>query len=50
MNSSEQLEEIKAEMCDKYCRYPFSADDDYLNKKCTECPMNRLEINNGEQP
>lgn len=28
--SSEKLENIKAEMCDKYCRYPFSADEDLI--------------------
>lgn len=46
---SEELENIKAEMCDKYCRYPFSADEEYLEKKCAECPMNRLEISDGKQ-
>jgi hypothetical protein len=40
----EDLETIKAEMCDKYCRYPFTADQEYLDKKCAECPLERIQI------
>lgn len=45
---TEILEETKAEMCDKYCKYPYEPipegrDDDWMfNDICPNCPLNRL--------
>lgn len=47
--SPEELEKIKAEMCDKYCRFPFSQNKEYLKRKCAECPLNKLEVEDGKQ-
>ena len=48
----ERLEEIKAAMCDHYCRFPLEysmeyefSEDGYekmLEERCAECPMNDL--------
>ena len=42
----QQIEEIKTEICDKYCRYPFewSIDDEETlkDKYCKDCPLTRL--------
>ena len=38
------IEEIKADMCDYYCKYPTEiADDEILRLICDKCPMNKLE-------
>lgn len=41
-----QIEEIKTEICDKYCRFPFEHDpgeDETLEDKyCKECPLTKL--------
>lgn len=50
MTISEQIEKVKEEMCDKYCKYPEMTppdgkDSDWLyedNSPCTRCPLNRL--------
>ena len=51
MTIVEQLEQIKAKMCDEYCIYrsmAFSANKDvdaaeeYLAGYCEECPMKNL--------
>jgi hypothetical protein len=47
---SEQVEEIKAEICDKYCKYPdypipSGNDEDWLcvdGGPCEHCPLNKL--------
>ena len=45
---SEMFEDIKENMCDKYCKYPekFDCDDEeQLNafeEICIRCPLNRL--------
>lgn len=44
--TAQELEEIKAEMCDKFCKIPFSQCEEYIEEKCAECPLNRLEIEN----
>lgn len=51
MSICEQLEKVKEEMCDKYCKYPHEPvpdgkDDNYLyeddDSPCLTCPLNRL--------
>ena len=45
---SEQFEEIKKEMCDKYCKYPNIWDEEAEGCElcesdvCANCPLNRL--------
>ena len=42
---SEIIEEIKAEICDDYCKYPKKyKDEDALleSDTCNRCPLNRL--------
>ena len=48
---SEIIKEVKAEICDNYCKYPAiydtreDSDENYdrmLRDKCTRCPLNRL--------
>lgn len=41
----EIIEEVKCEICDKYCKYPdlFTAEEeDVLNATCEDCPLGRL--------
>ena len=39
----EVVEQVKARICDEYCRYPFEiSDEDELHKKCGECPLGLL--------
>jgi hypothetical protein len=51
MKIAEQLEKIKEDMCDQYCRWPLMADimakneddiEDFLSEKCAACPLNKL--------
>lgn len=40
-----EVEKIKEEMCDKYCKWPAEygdCDDDLWKEKCDSCPMSRL--------
>lgn len=37
-----EFEEIKEQMCDKYCRYPHLLDCD-IEDICKDCPLNKLE-------
>ena len=49
---SEQFEEIKKEMCDKYCKWPErylaeiecpdEAQEVMIEEKCKDCPLNKL--------
>ena len=46
---SEIIEEVKTEICDKYCRYPtiYNVDDEgefneMMDKICANCPLDRL--------
>ena len=45
-NISDQLESIKNEMCDNYCKYSAMRADELdeveLADICAECPLNRL--------
>ena len=42
----EQIEEIKEEMCSKYCKHPLTWDnrngDLFESDICKNCPLNRL--------
>lgn len=44
----DMFEDIKEEMCDKYCKFPekFDCDDEEqyeaFNEICANCPLNRL--------
>ena len=45
---SEQMEEIKQIMCDKYCKFPYLWDEEKEGQElceselCENCPLNRL--------
>ena len=45
---TQEFEEIKEQICDKYCKYPDTWDAEkegcelWESKICTNCPMNRL--------
>ena len=47
---TQQIEEVKEEMCDKYCKYPEmpipeGKDEDWLfdsDSPCNNCPLNKL--------
>lgn len=51
-NRQIELEEIKADICDNYCKYPeqywleyedsVEAHEQMLREQCEECPLNRL--------
>ena len=42
------LEEIKTEMCEKYCKYPYNWDEEVMgyelceSEVCANCPLSRL--------
>ncbi len=39
-----EINAVKEEMCDSYCRMPHeAADQEELTELCKYCPMNRLE-------
>ena len=38
-----QLEELKARICDDYCKYPGAVDEERLYEECEDCPLNDLE-------
>jgi len=43
MTVTEQVEKIKSEMCDEYCKYPLKAKgSEELDEICRHCPLNRL--------
>lgn len=45
-----EIEEIKAEICDEYCKYPSECRCQFIQDKiCSKCPLNRLEGEDGEQ-
>ena len=40
-----EIEQIKEEMCDSFCRVPYEAEDDKeAAELCKLCPLNRLEV------
>ena len=40
------LEQVKADMCDEYCKYPAiykdMDEDEFIEKICGKCPLERL--------
>lgn len=39
----ETIEEVKTEICDKYCIHPFFVDDqEELDRICESCPLERI--------
>ena len=44
-NKETDLEEIKYEICDKYCRYPRECkdQDEMIETICVNCPLLRLD-------
>ena len=44
MTVREQLEEIRAELCDSYCKYTsvIELEPDELEKECEYCPFTKL--------
>ena len=42
---SEMFEEIKEEMCDKYCKYIDQLGEEEIDELCSDCPLNRLRGN-----
>ena len=37
------LDDVKSEICDKYCKYPYEVEDEAdLDKICENCPLERL--------
>ena len=42
--TKEEIEKIKEEICDKFCKYPEQiSDDDLLMVMCNKCPLDRLK-------
>lgn len=42
--SKEDIEEIKEQMCDDYCKYPLEyQDNEILEVICNRCPLGRLD-------
>lgn len=41
---SEIIEQVAAEICDQYCRYPdmYRGCEDIIDFYCSDCPLNRL--------
>ena len=39
---NETVEQVKFELCDKYCKYPNTVDQFVLDNMCENCPMNNL--------
>lgn len=43
---SDIIEEVKAEICDEYCKYPViykdMDEDEFIEKICGKCPLERL--------
>lgn len=40
-----EIEQIKEEMCDSFCRVLYEAEDDNeAAELCKLCPLNRLEV------
>ena len=41
---SDIIDEVKYEICEHYCRYPYEIDDEdtLYNEYCNDCPLGRL--------
>ena len=45
MQVKQTLEEVKTEMCDEYCKYPYIAEtQEELLNQCAKCPLNKFEV------
>ena len=43
--TTQELEEIKEDICDNYCKYPTEYEDnEILEVVCNRCPLNKLEV------
>lgn len=43
--TTQELEEVKEDICDNYCKYPTEYEDnELLEVVCNRCPLNRLEV------
>ena len=43
MTIDQIVEEVKEEMCDKYCKYPEEYEgSEMIDVICVDCPLNRL--------
>ena len=42
--TTQEIEEIKEDICDNYCKYPTEYEDnEILEMVCNRCPLNKLE-------
>ena len=42
--SKEDIEKIREEMCDSFCRVPYEADnEEEATELCKLCPLNKLD-------
>ena len=46
--TEEKLEKIKERMCDDFCKYPGNVAFEVLKVMCERCPMNELEVEDGQ--
>jgi len=48
IKTPESVNKIKEEMCDHYCRFVYSCktEEELIEKHCSICPMNKLEVKN----
>ena len=45
-----KIEEIKNDMCDNFCKWPFNTETQAdLNEICEKCPLQRLEVDDEHQ-
>lgn len=44
-NLASVLDEVKQNICDKYCRFPYEVEDqEQMDELCERCPLNKLEV------
>ena len=47
--NSMEIDSVKEEMCDRYCKMPsLASDQEELTEFCKYCPLNRLEEGHDE--
>lgn len=46
--TKEKLEEIKERMCDDFCKFPGEVPFEVLVERCENCPLNELEVEDGQ--
>ena len=48
--TKEIIEEVKNDICDNYCKWPFNTETQAdLNEICEKCPLKRLEVDDEHQ-